>query len=65
VKTNEEKDEMSRAIITPATTLAERKSVGNDNTNGRSNMFVRALYICKTVVRFRFGNFMSIYFAIF
>jgi hypothetical protein len=35
VKTKEEKDEMSRAILTSATTLAERKSARNDNTNGQ------------------------------
>jgi hypothetical protein len=38
VKTKEENDEMSRAIITPATTLADRKSPRNHNTNGQPNM---------------------------
>ena len=38
VKTKEEKDEMSRAILTPATTLAERKSASNNNTNGQPDM---------------------------
>jgi hypothetical protein len=38
VKTKEEKDEMSCAILTPATTLVERKSATNDNTNGQQDM---------------------------
>jgi hypothetical protein len=37
-QTKEEKEEMSRAILTPATTLAERKSARNDNTNGQPDM---------------------------
>ena len=38
VKTKEEKDEMLRAILTAATTLAERRSARNDNTNGQPDM---------------------------
>lgn len=38
VKTKEEKDETSHAILTPATTLAERKSTRNYNTNGKPDM---------------------------
>ena len=38
MKTKEKKDEMSCAILTPATTLAERKSARNDNTNRQPDM---------------------------
>ena len=38
MKTKEQKDEMSRAILTPATTLTERKSARIDNTNGQPDM---------------------------
>jgi len=38
VKTKEQKDEMSRASLTPATTLAETKSARNDNINGQPDM---------------------------
>ena len=38
MKTKEEKDEMLRAILTAGTTLAERKSARNENTNGQPEM---------------------------
>ena len=38
VKTKEEKEEMLHAILTSATTLVERNSARNDNTNGQQDM---------------------------